>query len=299
MADNSYLFGNTTPASVTGTITDTSSALPAWLQEYTRGLASQATAVAGQDYQPYTAPTNVGTYGEDSGRVAGFTDAQLQAQQNTIKNQGNYQPALANASQTLPQAIGSYMSPYTDSVVNRIAQLGNQNFTENLLPQVNSTFAGSGQFGSTRNADFTNKAMRNNQETILGQQANALESGYQNASTNALADLTRQANVATQTQQLGAQDAAYLDTLGQTQQNQVQRNMDVANQDYTNQVNYPRQQLSFASDIIRGTPTSTTSYQATTNPGSAATTLSPLAAAAQGFLGGRALSTNTTINSGK
>jgi len=299
MADNSYLFGNTTPASVTGTITDTSSALPAWLQEYTRGLASQATAVAGQDYQPYTAPTNVGTYGEDSGRVAGFTDAQLQAQQNTIKNQGNYQPALANASQTLPQAIGSYMSPYTDSVVNRIAQLGNQNFTENLLPQVNSTFAGSGQFGSTRNADFTNKAMRNNQETILGQQANALESGYQNASTNALADLTRQANVATQTQQLGAQDAAYLDTLGQTQQNQVQRNMDVANQDYTNQVNYPRQQLSFASDIIRGTPTSSTSYQATTNPGSSATTLSPLAAAAQGFLGGRSLSTNTTINSGK
>jgi len=299
MADNSYLFGSSTPASVTGTITDTSSALPAWLQEYTRGLASQATAVAGQEYQPYVAPTNVGTYGEDSGRVAGFTDAQLQAQQNTIKNQGNYQPALANASQTLPQAIGSYMSPYTDSVVNRIAQLGNQNFTENLLPQVNSTFAGSGQFGSTRNADFTNKAMRNNQETILGQQANALESGYQNASQNALQDLTRQANVATQTQQLGAQDVAYLDTLGQTQQNQTQRNMDVANQDYTNQVNYPRQQLSFASDIIRGTPTSSTSYQATTNPGSAATTLSPLAAAAQGFLGGRALSTNTTINSGK
>jgi len=299
MADNSYLFGSSTPASVTGTITDTSSALPAWLQEYTRGLASQATAVAGQEYQPYVAPTNVGTYGEDSGRVAGFTDAQLQAQQNTLNNQGNYQTALTNASQTLPQAIGSYMSPYTDSVVNRIAQLGNQNFTENLLPQVNSTFAGSGQFGSTRNADFTNKAMRNNQETILGQQANALESGYQNASTNALADLTRQANVATQTQQLGAQDAAYLDTLGQTQQNQIQRNMDVANQDYTNQVNYPKEQLSFASDIIRGTPTSSTSYQATTNPGSSATTLSPLAAAAQGFLGGRSLSTNTTINSGK
>ena len=299
MADNSYLFGSSTPASVTGTITDTSSALPAWLQEYTRGLASQATAVAGQEYQPYVAPTNVGTYGEDSGRVAGFTDAQLQAQKNTLNNQGNYQTALTNASQTLPQAIGSYMSPYTDSVVNRIAQLGNQNFTENLLPKVNSTFAGSGQFGSTRNADFTNQAMRNNQETILGQQANALESGYQNASTNALADLTRQANVATQTQQLGAQDAAYLDTLGQTQQNQIQRNMDVANQDYTNQVNYPKEQLSFASDIIRGTPTSSTSYQATTNPGSSATTLSPLAAAAQGFLGGRSLSTNTTINSGK
>lgn len=287
MADN-FLFGNNAPASVTGTITDTSSTLPAWLQEYTRGLASQATAVAGQPYQPYTAPTNVGTYGEDTGRVAGFSDAQRQAQQQVVTNQGNYQPLLNNASRTLPQAIGDYMSPYTDSVVNRIAQLGNQNFRENLLPQVNSTFAGAGQFGSTRNANFTNQAMRDTQDTILGQQANALETGYQNASQNALSDLQRQATLAGQTQQLGFQDVSMLDTIGQQQQQQTQRNMDVAGQDYTNQVNYPRQQLSFLSDIIRGTPTSTTSYQATTDPGAISNQLSPLAAAAQGFLGARA-----------
>lgn len=294
MADLSYLFGSNTPSSVTGNITDTASVLPAWLQEYTRGLAEQATAVAGQEYQPYVAPTNVGTYGEASGRIAGFTPAQLQSQQNVISNQGNYQPALSYASQTLPRVIGSYMSPYTDAVVNRIAQLGNQNFTENLLPQVNTTFVGAGQFGSTRNADFTNKALRNTQETILGQQANALESGYQNAATNAMNDLQRQAQIATQTQQLRAQDASYLDTIGQQQQQQIQRNMDLANQDYTNQLNYPKQQLSFLSDIIRGTPTNTTSYAATTNPGAASNTLSPLAAAAQGFLGARALTTSST-----
>jgi len=293
MADTSYLFGGATPASVTGTITDTGTTLPAWLQEYTRGLASQATAVAGQQYQPYTTPTNAETYGEDAGRIAGFTPAQLQAQQAVQANQGSYQPYLNTASQTVPQAIGQYMSPYTDSVVNRIAQLGQRNLTENLLPQVNSTFTGAGQFGSTRSSDFTNQAVRNANESILGQQASALESGYQNAGQMALQDLTRQASLGQLQQQLGYQDASMMDTMGQQQQAQMQKNMDLANQDYTNQLNYPKQQLSFLSDIIRGQQVGSTGFSSTTAPSAASSTISPLAAAAQGFLGAKTLATPT------
>lgn len=297
MADLSYLFGSKTPASVSGAITDTSSYLPAWLQEYTRALASQATAVAGQDYTPYTAPTNAATYGQDANRIAGFTPAQLQAQQQVLANQGNYQPYLNTASQTVPQAIGDYMNPYTDSVVNQIATLGQRNLTENLLPQVNSTFTGAGQFGSTRNADFTNKAVRDANESILNQQATALQSGYQNAANTALSDLTRQANLGQLTQQLGYQDTSYLDTMGQQQQALQQQNMDLANTDFTNQLNYPKTQLSFLSDVIRGNPTSTTNYAATSTPGVATSTISPLAAAAQGFLGARTITTTPTTTS--
>ena len=65
MADTSFLFGGSTPSSVTRAITDTGTTLPTWLQEYTRALASQATAVAGEQYQPYTAPANAATYGQD------------------------------------------------------------------------------------------------------------------------------------------------------------------------------------------------------------------------------------------
>jgi len=294
MADNSYLFGNTTPASVTGTLTDTGAQLPAWLQEYTRGLAGQATAVAGEAYQPYTAPTNAETYGQDAGRIAGFTPAQQQAQQQIVNSQGNYQPALNLASQTLPQAVGSYMSPYTDSVVNRIAQLGQRNLSENLLPQVNSTFTGAGQFGSTRNADFTNNAVRDANESILGQQSTALQAGYTQAQNAALADLQRQQSLAQTTQQLGLQQAGALETVGQTQQAQQQQNMNLAQTDYTNQLNYPKTQLSFLSDIIRGQPTNTTSYSAVSNPGATTAQMSPLAAAAQGFLGARTLATTAT-----
>ena len=187
------------------------------------------------------------------------------------------------------------MSPYTDSVVNRIAELGQRNLTENLLPQVNSTFTGAGQFGSTRNADFTNRALRDANESILGQQANALQTGYQNASQTALQDLTRQANLGALTQQLGYQDTSYLDTMGLQQQNQQQRNLDLGYQDFTNQRDYAKNQLSFLSDVIRGNPVSATGFSATTSPGSATTTMSPLAAAAQGFLGTRALTSTPQV----
>ncbi len=246
MADQSYLFGGTTPSSLTNSVSDTSTTLPAWLQEYTRGLAGQATEVAGGDYQPYQAPTGAATYGQDTQRIAGFDPMQTQANQNVVSNQGNYQPFLNYASQTVPQAVGSYMNPYTDSVVDRIAQLGQRNLSENLLPQVNSTFTGAGQFGSSRNADFTNRALRDANESIMGQQASALQTGFQNASTNALNDLSRYSALGQTTQQLGAQDASLLSTIGQQNQALTQQNLDVANQDWQNQNNFQKGQLDSA-----------------------------------------------------
>lgn len=294
MADTSYLFGSNTPSTLSGTVTDMGTNLPAWLQEYTRGLAGQATAVAGEAYQPYTSPTNAATYGEDSKRIAGFTPLQQQAQAGVQANQGNYKPYTDYASQTLPQAQSAYMSPYTDQVVDRIAQLGQRNLTENLLPQVNSTFTGAGQFGSTRNADFTNRALRDANESILGQQANALQTGYSQAQSAALQDLTRQAQLGQMTQQLGYQDVSMLDTIGQQQQQQTQQNMNLANTDFTNQKNYPKTQISFLSDILRGQQVGTNSFSANTNPAATTQQLSPLAAAAQGFLGARSLVSSPT-----
>lgn len=294
MADTSYLFGGTTPTTLTNTVTDMGTNLPAWLQEYTRGLAGQATAVAGEAYQPFTAPTNAQTYGEDANRIAGFTPLQQQAQAGVVANQGNYKPFTDYASQTLPQAQNAYMSPYTDQVVNRIAQLGQRNLTENLLPQVNSTFTGAGQFGSTRNSEFTSRALRDANESIMGQQASALQTGYSQAQNAALQDLTRQAQLGQLTQQLGYQDVSMLDTIGQQQQQQTQQNMNLANTDFTNQRNYPKTQLSFLSDIIRGQQVAQNSYQATSNPAATTQQLSPLAAAAQGFLGARSLVSSPT-----
>jgi hypothetical protein len=75
-------------------------------------------------------------------------------------------------------AYRDYENPYRDQVTNRIAELGTRNLMENILPQVNSTFTGAGQFGSSRNAEFTNRAIRDTQNEILGNVAQSLERGY-------------------------------------------------------------------------------------------------------------------------
>lgn len=285
MATIPSLFPSGTPTSTTETLTESSATLPAWLQEYTRGLAGSAMSVAGTDYQPFVAPQQAETYGQDTGRLAGFNPMQQQAFQGVQANQGNYQPYLNYASQTVPQAVGSYMNPYTANVVDRIGQLGQRNLTENLLPQVNSTFTGAGQFGSTRNADFTNRALRDANESIMGQQYTALNQGYQQSQSAALADLQRQAALGQQTQTQGYTDLGMLSQAGQQQQAQTQANLDWGQRDWQNQNDYQKQQLDWLSQIIRGLPSQQQTYQYSQPSITAANQLSPLAAAAQGFAG--------------
>lgn len=81
-----------------------------------------------------------------------------------IAGQGaNYDPAM----------MQQHLSPYLSGVMDELGRRGNENLTKNIMPGVNSTFAGAGQFGSTRNGQFLNDAITNTQREILGAQANA------------------------------------------------------------------------------------------------------------------------------
>lgn len=281
---SSLLFGDTLPSNLSGSLTTTNDALPAWYQEFTRGIAAKADAVANQPYQAYTNP-----------RIEGFNDTQLGAQQDVLNNAGAWKPALDTAQSSLTQNLGglntvssdalnrannmdfatginTYMSPYTSGVVDEIARLGNKNLFDNVLPNVNSTFAGTGQFGSTRNADFTNRAITQNQQEILGQQANALNTGYQNAAQNFFADKTADTTLGINSGQLINQGASALGQLGQQrstlglsdananmvvgQQKQAldQAGLDLAYSDFLQQRDYPQSQLSYLNQIVRGLP---------------------------------------------
>jgi hypothetical protein len=107
--------------------------------------------------------------------------------------------------------FSQFMSPYTEGVVNRIAQLGQRNLSENLLPSLNANFISSGNFGSSQNSDFTQRAVRDTNESIMGEQAKALESGfgtsmgaYQNAQNRQLAAGQAMGTLGAQSGQLGA-----------------------------------------------------------------------------------------------
>lgn len=107
------------------------------------------------------------------------------------------QPYLQNAGQSSVSDINSYMNPYTQNVTDQIAKLGARNLTENLLPGVSDAFIKAGSFGGTRMGEFGSRALRDTQESVLGQQGQALQQGYTQALGASQADLARQAALAT------------------------------------------------------------------------------------------------------
>lgn len=105
-------------------------------------------------------------------------------------------PYLQASSQTSASQVGQYMSPYQQGVLDVIAKQGARNLRENLLPQVSDAFVRAGQFGSSRMGEFGSRAVRDTQEAILNQQAQAAQQGYAQSLAAAQADLSRQGQLA-------------------------------------------------------------------------------------------------------
>jgi hypothetical protein len=209
------------------------------------------------------------------------------------------QPFLTQAGQTSVSNIGSYMNPYNEAVTNRIAELGTRNLTENIMPQIEGRyiqagqlgFGGRGGTGGTPSGMMTDtsRAVRDVSADILAQQTKALQSGYSEAAGLAGTDLSRFGNLAStagnlaQTQQeqqlaasgalsnlgaraqdLGLTGAGALAKVGEMEQQQGQKNLDVAYQDFLRQQGYPQEQinnmLATFKGVSTGVPTATTEY---------------------------------------
>lgn len=163
-----------------------------------QGSFDQATSLFNQGagintanmYQPYGQQAAAQSYGA-------LAQANPYIQQSTAPmGLGAAAPYLQAASSSFPQAAASYMSPYTSQVTDRIAQLGARNLSENLLPQISDQFVRAGQFGSPQQRDVVGRALRDTQESVLGQQAQALEQGYQTAGQLYGQDASRYAGLA-------------------------------------------------------------------------------------------------------
>lgn len=105
-------------------------------------------------------------------------------------------PYLQGAGQTSASQVGQYMSPYQQGVLDVIAKQGARNLTENILPGVSDSFIKAGQFGSSRMGEMGSRAIRDTQEAVLNQQAQAAQQGYGQAMQAAQTDLARQAQLA-------------------------------------------------------------------------------------------------------
>lgn len=281
MSVSDFLFQGSAPSSFT-TAATAGTDTPAWYNAARQQLITRASQIAGEPYQAFTGP-----------RVAGFNEDQLSAMQKTRDTVSAGNPYATQAadlygkqSQGFNQdEFNSYMNPYSGQMMDELGRQASKNLNENLLPAVNDTFTGAGMFGSTRHGDFSERALRDTQESLLGQQAGILNTNYNNAmnSYNQGLDRAGQAgqNYGALGQQVfnqGIQGAAALDTIGGAQQGQTQKSYDTAYQDFIDQRDAPQKNLDLMSGVINAYEPTGARYVNQTQPLAATdTTPSPLA----------------------
>lgn len=271
------------------TVQTQATAAPSWYTDYLQNVAQQGTSAA------------------QNAQFVGTQPMQQQSYDLASQNVGNYQPTLNAATGALNQSIGSqnplsaanpylasaanptyntvqnYMNPYTQDVVSQIGDLAQQNIMKNVAPQTNAGIVGSGQFGSQRGAQALGQTLSDYGQQTTAAQTSALNTGFNNAMTNAqnqatlfgqlgstagqLASAGQQnlnnsaqigGQLANTTQQLGLGDVNALNTLG-TQQQQIGQAQQL----------FPLQMAQAQSGLLQGAqiPTSSTSTYAGPIPG--------------------------------
>jgi len=280
--------------------------LPEWAKPYGKDILAKGAALTDINQNPYQ------TYNQE--RLAGFSPMQQQAMQSAAGMQPSQQVAqgsglaygaglggLGMAMGATPQnfqsQVGGYMNPYLQySLAPQLAEANRQYDIGATKQQSAATQAGA--FGGSREAIMAAENERNRNmglSSIIGQ-------GYNTAYNQAQNQYNQAQQQALQGLGVGLQGASTLGQLGQTQygqqmginqlqagygaqqQAQMQKGLDTSYQDFLNQQNYPYKQLGFMSDLLRGTPTGSSSvtqmYQA---PPSALQTVGALGAGAIGL----------------
>ena len=255
-----------TDPTVNPTISQTTAAqttAPDWYNNFLSGLASSGQQAVQQG----------GAAGPSTLQTAAYNQAP------TAITAG--QPALNMATQSAANVAGTptsslvnqYMDPYTNSVINSIGQLGTTQYNELLAPAANAAAVGSGQFGSTRGQTVQADVARDVSNNITAQQAQALNTQYNNAIAAAQNQQNLGLNAATTLGNLGSSQQSQgvaglnaLSTLGGQQQTTAQANL-----------NYPITALQNYAQLMSGLNIPTGVSQAVTGPaGSGQTGPSPL-----------------------
>lgn len=233
------------------------SELPEWAKPYAKDVMAKGAALTDINQNPYR------QYGGE--RIAGFQPLQQQA----FKTVGGMDAGPAG----FQAGIGQYMSPYMQNVVDiEKREAGRQSGIMGTQQQAQATQAGA--FGGGRDAIMRAERERNLAQQMGDIQSRGSQAAYEQAANQFRQGIQQQSGLAQMQGQMGAQ-----------QQQQAQRPLDMAYQDFLNQQNYPYKQLGFMSDLVRGMPLgqqSTSSVYQGSGPGMIQT-LAGLGGAAYGF----------------
>lgn len=226
-------------------------------------------------------------------QLADLSQGQQQAIASALQGVGAFQPYLQQGSQAVQQGImgaqgaqynpdsyKQFMDPYTEDVIARtqadIADKGRQQQN-----QAQASAVGSGAFGGSRQAVLQGQIAADTMDQQARTGAQLRSQGFQQAQSaaqQAANQQLRQAQLAGQLgvsqaglgqlgQQMGVQDINTLLGIGGLQQQQTQKEFDVARANDLAQQALPYQQVGFMSDIFRGVPALQSTYSTTSRPG--------------------------------
>lgn len=175
--------------------------------------------------------------------------------------------------QILPEGIHKYMDPYQQKVIDRIAEEGNRNLFENILPALESRYTKLGQHGGMRHDNLRARAIRDVQREISAVQDQSRSRGYENAAQNFTTDMARQLEGAKMHTALGQQEQAsrLSDMAALRDAESESRAFRQSIKDYEQHElervhKHPMEQLDAYSQLARGNPYSTSTHQYTPKP---------------------------------
>lgn len=184
---------------------------------------------------------NLGQNAVTMGGVAGLSPLQQQAFQTaptaSFAGSGTLgagaQLAGMSGTTSAPDIISNYMNPYTKTVVDELGRQQQQNIQRNVLPALRAAGVATGGFGSSRQAGMTGQTLADMEANLLGQQYQALNTGYNTALTGAQTDLSRQlqagqalGTIGTEQSNAGIAGLKSLTDLGGLEQAQGQKILD-------------------------------------------------------------------------
>lgn len=155
--------------------------------------------------------------------------------------------ALGAYSQPYNRAeLNQYLDPYVGDVVTNLGRLSQEKLRADL-EDVNSTFTGAGQFGSTRNRRFVEDALQRSQREYQGAVANEMDNAFDQANQTYLSWAGRPLQAATVYGQLGQlgsnlgwQDLNNQFAMGNTMRDIEQSSYDTAYKDWLTSLQLPQ-----------------------------------------------------------
>tara|TARA_R100000278_G_scaffold91703_1_gene69888 strand:- start:1182 stop:2096 length:915 start_codon:yes stop_codon:yes gene_type:complete len=226
-------------------------------------------------------------------QVEGLSEGQRQAISGALSGVGAFQPFLQQGSAAVGQGITGaqsanydptsyqqFMDPFTEDVIRQTEQdILRQGAQQQN--QARASAVGAGAFGGSRQAVMQGEIGRNIGDQLARTTSQLRSQGFQQAQAAAQqaanqqlrqAQLTgqlgvSQAGLGQLGQQLGVQDINTLLGIGGLQQQQGQRELDVARANTLAEQALPFQQIGFMSDIFRGVPALQQTTSQTRTPG--------------------------------